>query len=747
MLHGDEAEGAGVAGRDETQDGAGRPGGRVVAVVDVGGTTLKGAVVDAAGTVLARTDRPVADVAPGGVVEAVAEQVRRVVEAARPFGGAAAVGLAVPGLVDEAAGIGRWSLTLGWRDVDFLAPLAGLGLPVAFGHDVSSGAYAEARLGAARGHEDWLFLALGTGLGSTFVLGGRPYRGAGGSGGELAHVVVRPGGVLCRCGKRGCLETVSSGPAIARAYAAASGSALAGAADVARLAAAGDVGAAAVWDDAVDALAEAVADYVESMNPSVVVVGGGVARAGGLLVDRLRDGLHARVRFADPPPPVVAAEHGAAAALVGIAARAHELGVTGAAFGVPFLPSGPSGPTSRRRPSGGRQDHPVTTARTPSPTPATASQLEREIVQQPAVWRTVGAALPASAADVADLLGPLLDRPEARIVLTGAGTSAYAGLVVAPHLARVLGRRVEAVATTDLVSTPLDVLVPDVPTLLVSFARSGNSPESVAACDLADQVLTDVAHLVLTCNPEGALATAHRDRPLSRVVLMPPASDDESFAMTSSFTSMVLAALLLLGGGDAGVATEAAAAAAGRVLQARGRVGGLADRVGDRVVYLGSGPLGGLARECALKLTEVTAGRVVALAETSLGFRHGPKATLTPTTLALVLVSDDPYVRRYDLDILAELAGGLPDGQVVAVVGQDLADDDLVRLPGVEVVRTGGASGDVRPDAFLALPMVVVGQLLALETAVRLGLDPDVPFPGGEVNRVVQGVRVHPLER
>ncbi len=380
-----------------------------------------------------------------------------------------------------------------------------------------------------------------------------------------------------------------------------------------------------------------------------------------------------------------------------------------------------------------------------SHTPATASQLEREIVQQPAVWRVLGAGLADHAVDVADLLGPVLDRPEARVLLTGAGTSAYAGLVAAPHLSRVLGRRVEAVATTDLVSNPFDALVPDVPTLLVSFARSGNSPESVAACALADEVLTDVAHLVLTCNPDGALATAHRDRPRSRVVLMPPAADDQSFAMTSSFTSMVLAALLLLGGGDPAAASETAATAAEHVLLARGRVGGLADRVDDRVVYLGSGALGGLARECALKLTEVTAGRVVALAETSLGFRHGPKAALTPTTLAVVLVSDDPYTRAYDLDVLAELAAGLPVGQVVAVVGQGLPVEDAGRLDGVEVVRVGGPTGAARPDALLALPMVVVGQLLALETAVRLGLDPDVPFPGGEVNRVVQGVRVHPL--
>src|SRR4051794_7676060 len=139
----------------------------VVAAVDVGGTTIKGGVVDADGAILVRVDRRVADVPADALVAAVVGQVRAVIEEARRFGGAAAAGLAVPGIVDEHAGVARHSLILGWHDVAFAELLGDLGLPVAFGHDVSSGAYAEARLGAARGHSDWLFLALGTGLGST----------------------------------------------------------------------------------------------------------------------------------------------------------------------------------------------------------------------------------------------------------------------------------------------------------------------------------------------------------------------------------------------------------------------------------------------------------------------------------------------------------------------------------------------------------------------------------------------------
>ena len=318
----------------------------LVAAVDVGGTSIKGAVVGADGTVHLRRDRPTISVGPtdrAALVGAVVDHVRGVVDDAGGLGDLVAVGLAVPGVVDEHAGVGRYSMILGWRDVAFVSLLADLGLPVAFGHDVSSGAYAEARLGAARGHTDWLFLALGTGLGSTFVLGDRPYRGSNGTGGELAHVVVRPDGPPCRCGKRGCLEMVASGPAIAAEYGRATGTAVAGADEVARRADAGEEAALAVWADAVDALAEVVATYAESMNPSVVVVGGGVGRAEALLVHRLADELGPRVRFADPSPPVLPARFGADAALIGVAARAHELARGGDRYGVPFFPASPAG--------------------------------------------------------------------------------------------------------------------------------------------------------------------------------------------------------------------------------------------------------------------------------------------------------------------------------------------------------------------------------------------------------------------
>ena len=172
----------------------------------------------------------------------------------------------------------------------------------------------------------------------------------------------------------------------------------------------------------------------------------------------------------------------------------------------------------------------------------------REIAQQPDVWRETER-IAASRRDHIDaFLRPLMDRPDLRIILMGAGTSSFAGEILAPALSRRTGRRVDAVATTDVVSNPREYFTDDGPTLLVSFARSGNSPESVAATELADRLLSECHHLVLTCDRDGRLYERHAWADGSVVLLMPEAANDQGFAMTSSFTSMTLAAWLVLGG-------------------------------------------------------------------------------------------------------------------------------------------------------------------------------------------------------
>ncbi|MDX6253245.1 MAG: D-galactosamine 6-phosphate deaminase/isomerase [Kribbellaceae bacterium] len=368
-----------------------------------------------------------------------------------------------------------------------------------------------------------------------------------------------------------------------------------------------------------------------------------------------------------------------------------------------------------------------------------AASTYREITQQPAVWREVAGMLAARSAEVAAFLEPLLARPDLRIMLSGAGTSAFAGEVLRPALERSLGRRVDAVATTDIVSNPRDVFAEDVPTLLVSFARSGDSPESVAATRLAQQCLGPVHQLILTCNPDGQLAREHAASSSSLVLLMPPTANDRGFAMTSSFTSMLLAAWLVLSpAADRTDLAERLAAAAEQVLAEADLLADLAARGYDRVVYLGSGPLGGLARESALKLLELTAGEVVSYYDTALGFRHGPKAVLRERTLVVVYLSNDVYTRRYDEDIAEELRAAIGSENVLVVAAEDgdsAADAEVWRIRGL-----GGVS-----DAALAMPLAIIAQLLALQFSLERGRTPDNPFPDGEVNRVVQGVTIYPL--
>lgn len=308
-------------------------------------------------------------------------------------------------------------------------------------------------------------------------------------------------------------------------------------------------------------------------------------------------------------------------------------------------------------------------------------------------------------------------------------------------LRRELRRRVDAVATTDAVADPSDCFGEDVPTLLVSFARSGDSPESVAAAELADQLLTDVRHMVLTCNAKGRLARHYGDRDTARVVLMPDGANDQGFAMTSSFTTMTLTALLVLDPScDAGFAGRIADIGDAVLPVWNSAALELAGRGYERVVYLGGGALQGLAHESALKLLELTAGRTMAIGDSPLGFRHGPKSILDDRTLVVMYLSNNPYTRAYDLDLLAELRRVRGSDDVLAVTA-DHGDAPSATTPWL----VPGAAA--LPDAALALPAVLFAQLFALHSSMGRGLTADNPFPDGEVNRVVQGVRIHSFDR
>ncbi|MEV4246176.1 ROK family protein [Streptosporangium canum] len=268
-----------------------------VVALDVGGTSMKGGLVTRSGEVL-RTDRRATprDEGPAAVVGTIRSFIDDL--AAAGGGTPAGVGLAVPGLVTADAAL--YSANIGWRDVP-AADFVPLDVPVMLGHDVRTGGLAESVLGAGREVSDFLFLPIGTGIAGAVIVDGEPYGGAAGWGGEIGHIPVFPGGETCACGQIGCLETYASASAVGRRYSARAASP-ATAEQVAALTVAGDPVAAEVWDDAVEALSLALATYTLLLDPSAIVLGGGLAEAGPLLSDPLADRLRKRLTFRAAPP-------------------------------------------------------------------------------------------------------------------------------------------------------------------------------------------------------------------------------------------------------------------------------------------------------------------------------------------------------------------------------------------------------------------------------------------------------------
>jgi tagatose-6-phosphate ketose/aldose isomerase len=359
----------------------------------------------------------------------------------------------------------------------------------------------------------------------------------------------------------------------------------------------------------------------------------------------------------------------------------------------------------------------------------------REIEQQPQMLQRTHALVTALQAKIRAFAAPLIDNPAARVILTGAGSSSYIGQCVAPLLNRTLAARVDAVPTTDIVCAPSLYLDPEQPLLLVSFGRSGNSPESLAAVELAESLVREVRHLLIVCNADGALGKVPAANAMT--LLLPAETHDTGFAMTSSFSCMmyaVVAALLPAGTMDGRIG--AIAGATERVIReslpllhelALGRY--------DRVVYLGSGVLQGLAREASLKLGELTNGAVATCFDSPLGFRHGPKTFITGRTLVMVFVSNDELTRRYDLDLVDELRH---DGCATRIVEVSARPRTASGADSITVPAMADAV-----DLDLLWPCVAIAQIHAFLRARAMGVAPDNPNPAGVVNRVVQGVRLY----
>ncbi|MBJ8378717.1 AgaS family sugar isomerase [Citrobacter cronae] len=376
-------------------------------------------------------------------------------------------------------------------------------------------------------------------------------------------------------------------------------------------------------------------------------------------------------------------------------------------------------------------------------TPAHASTgtwTEEEIRQQPASWIRSLANIDNIRSAIDSFLAPLLRKNDLRIVLTGAGTSAFIGDIIAPWLASQTGKNISAVPTTDLVTNPMDYLNPAHPLLLVSFARSGNSPESVAAVELANQFVPKCYHLPITCNEAGSLYQNAVASDNAFALLMPAETHDRGFAMTSSITTMMASCLAVFA--PQKINSQTFRDVADRCQTILTSLGDFSDGVfgnapWKRIVYLGSGGLQGAARESALKVLELTAGKLAAFYDSPTGFRHGPKSLVDNETLVVVFVSSHPYTRQYDLDLLAELRRDRQALRVVAIAAQT---DDVIEA-GPHILLPPARTFI---DMELAFCFLIYAQVFALTQSISIGNTPDTPSASGTVNRVVQGVVIHP---
>ncbi len=370
----------------------------------------------------------------------------------------------------------------------------------------------------------------------------------------------------------------------------------------------------------------------------------------------------------------------------------------------------------------------------------------KEIVQQPSTWREAVKNLYNNKNNIKIFLEEFLSKDNYRIILTGAGTSAFAGETCEPYLTKLLNKKVEAIATTDLVASPKNYFIKDIPTLLISFARSGNSPESVHAVNLANELVDELYQVVITCNENGKLALNTREDEKSLLLLMPPQTNDLGFAMTSSFTTMVLSCIGIFNINNINDFTkdvENLSASVERFIENNiDKISNLTDEDFERIIYLGSGTSKGIARESALKVLELTAGIVNASYDTPLGFRHGPKSVINDKSITTIYISNDKYTRLYDIDLAKEILAHRK-GDKIVLVGCDIENSLKENVDyAFDLEKINYTVGN---EALLPLQQIVFGQILSFLKSENLGITPDNPCPTGEVNRVVQGVVIYNL--
>ena len=370
-----------------------------------------------------------------------------------------------------------------------------------------------------------------------------------------------------------------------------------------------------------------------------------------------------------------------------------------------------------------------------------------EIAQQPEMWFKACDILAEQRDNIEVFLreAGLKDEKEANVILSGAGSSEYIGNAVSYGLRRCLKRQVISVPTTDFITQPQSFLVTGYEYIVISFARSGDSPESVATYNLVKQLAPDTKQLVITCNKDGKLARAAEQDKNSFCLVLPEETHDHSLVMTSSFSTMAFTAIGLcflnkpdklrflahkLGTGATRVMYEYADDLKRFITQPA-----------TRVSYLGSHALFGTMEECRLKMLEMTEGNVATNVDSFLGLRHGPQVFVNNECLIVAALSSDSYIRNYELDLLHELQ---QKGQGMGLlVICDRATEEIRALSPLCIELY--PEGDGVENVYRYMTYVVFGQILVTFTSIAVGLKPGNPSTSGTISRVVQGVKIYPL--
>lgn len=368
----------------------------------------------------------------------------------------------------------------------------------------------------------------------------------------------------------------------------------------------------------------------------------------------------------------------------------------------------------------------------------------KEIYQQPKTWLKTLAQIIENKDSIQEFINQVIKCDDYDVIFTGAGTSEFVGNALYAYLNKELNYKVKSYGTTDIVATPEAYISKNKPTLLISFGRSGNSPESIGAVEAASVVSNNLYNLFITCNKDGQLSKMSKEVKNCYAINLTEETHDQSFAMTSSFSNMYLAAYLCFNLDKLEEKSELIndiATATQNFLDNDFEVVNkiVTEYNFERIVYLGSNILKGISQESSLKMLELTAGKTVTNFDTPLGFRHGPKSIINDSTLTVVYVSDDEYTYKYELDLIKEISSQRKGNKLVVVTNKP--NTELESL--CDYIYAYNINHNLN-NVELGLAYITFAQTLSVLKSLSMGLTPDNPCPSGEVNRVVKGVTLYP---